>query len=218
MSTQTIGFVGGTGPEGRGLALRFALAGRTVMIGSRQRERAVAAVAKIAGRVPEGSVVGAPNEEVAAASDIVFIAVPYEGQRPTLESIGPSLTGKLVITVVAPLAFDGGAATAVRVPEGSAALQAAQILPNARVAAAFHNLSARDLLRPDESVDSDVLVFSDDERARSEVADLTNLIPGARAIDGGGLVNARYAEDLTALLLNVNRIHKAHASIRITGL
>lgn len=218
MSTQTIGFVGGTGPEGRGLALRFALAGRTVMIGSRQRERAVAAVAKIADRVAEGSVAGAPNEEVAAASDIVFIAVPYEGQRPTLESIGPSLTGKLVITVVAPLAFDGGAATAVRVPEGSAALQAAQLLPNARVAAAFHNLSARDLLRPDESVDSDVLVFSDDERARSEVADLTNLIPGARAIDGGGLVNARYAEDLTALLLNVNRIHKAHASIRITGL
>lgn len=218
MSTQTIGFVGGTGPEGRGLALRFALAGRSVMIGSRQRERAVAAVAKIADRVPEGSVAGAPNEEVAAASDIVFIAVPYEGQRPTLESIGPSLTGKLVITVVAPLAFDGGAATAVRVPEGSAALQAAQLLPNARVAAAFHNLSARDLLRPDESVDSDVLVFSDDERARSEVADLTSLIPGARAIDGGGLVNARYAEDLTALLLNVNRIHKAHASIRITGL
>ena len=218
MSTQTIGFVGGTGPEGRGLALRFALAGRAVMIGSRQLERAVAAVARIADRVPEGSVVGAPNDEVAAASDIVFIAVPYEGQRPTLESIGPSLTGKLVITVVAPLAFDGGAATAVRVPEGSAALQAAQLLPNARVAAAFHNLSARDLLRPDESVDSDVLVFSDDERARSEVADLTSLIPGARAIDGGGLVNARYAEDLTALLLNVNRIHKAHASIRITGL
>ena len=218
MSTQTIGFVGGTGPEGRGLALRFALAGRGVMIGSRQLERAMAAVAKIADRVPEDSVSGALNDEVAASSDVVFIAVPYEGQRPTLESLGPSLTGKLVITVVAPLAFDGGAATAVRVPEGSAALQAARLLPNARVAAAFHNLSARDLLRPDKSVDSDVLVFSDDEVARSEVADLTGLIPGARAIDGGGLVNARYAEDLTALLLNVNRIHKAHASIRITGL
>lgn len=218
MSTRTIGFVGGTGPEGRGLALRFALAGRGVMIGSRQLERAMAAVAKIADRVPEDSVAGALNDEVAASSDVVFIAVPYEGQRPTLESIGPSLTGKLVITVVAPLAFDGGAATAVRVPEGSAALQAARLLPNARVAAAFHNLSARDLLRPDKSVDSDVLVFSDDEVARSEVADLTGLIPGARAIDGGGLVNARYAEDLTALLLNVNRIHKAHASIRITGL
>ena len=218
MSTQTIGFVGGTGPEGRGLALRFALAGRGVLIGSRQRERATEAVAKIAGKAPEGSVTGALNDEVAAASDVVFIAVPYQGQRPTLESIGPGLAGKLVITVVAPLAFEGGSATAVRVPEGSAALQAAQLLPNSRVAAAFHNLSALDLLRPDRSVDSDVFVFSDDERARSEVADLTGLIPGARAIDGGGLVNARYAEDLTALLLNVNRIYKAHASIRITGL
>ena len=218
MSTPTIGFVGGTGPEGRGLALRFALAGRSVMIGSRQGERAMAAVAKIADRAPEGSVAGALNDEVAAASDVVFIAVPYEGQRPTLESIGPGLTGKLVITVVAPIAFDGGAATSAQVPEGSAALQTAQLLTNARVAAAFHNLSARDLLRPDKSVDSDVLVFSDDEHARSEVADLTGLIPGARAIDGGGLVNARYAEDLTALLLNINRIHKSHASIRITGL
>lgn len=218
MSTQTIGFVGGTGPEGRGLALRFALAGRGVMIGSRERERATDAVAKIADKIPEGSVAGALNDEVAAASDVVFIAVPYQGQRPTLESIGPSLAGKLVVTVVAPLAFDGGVATAVRVPEGSAALQAAQILPDSRVAAAFHNLSALDLLRPDRSVDSDVFVFSDDERARSEVADLTGLIPGARAIDGGGLVNARYAEDLTALLLNVNRIYRAHASIRLTGI
>jgi NADPH-dependent F420 reductase len=218
MATSTVGFIGGTGPEGRGLALRFALAGLTVMIGSRDEERANAAVEKIAGSAPPGSITGALNEAVAAETDTVFIAVPYTGQRPTLASLAPTLTGKLVVTVVAPVSFDDGVAAAVPVPEGSAALQAAALLPNATVAAAFHNVAARDLLRPEASVDSDVFVFSDDTQATADVADLTRLIPGARAIDGGGLVNARYAEDLTALLMNINRIHKAHTSIRITGL
>jgi NADPH-dependent F420 reductase len=218
MTTSTIGFIGGTGPEGRGLALRFALAGLKVMIGSRDAERANEAVAKIADKAPPGSITGALNDTVAAESDVVFIAVPYAGQRPTLESLGARLTGKLVVTVVAPVTFDGGVASALPVPEGSAALQAASLLPNARVAAAFHNVAARDLLRPDASVNSDVFVFSDDEQATAEVSELTALIPGARAVNGGGLVNSRYAEDLTALLMNINRIHKAHTSIRITGL
>ncbi len=218
MTTSTVGFIGGTGPEGRGLALRFALAELTVMIGSRDEKRANTAVAKIADKAPPGSITGAHNDVVATEANIVFIAVPYAGQRPTLESIAPKLTGKLVVTVVAPVTFDNGVAAALSVPEGSAALQAAALLPNARVAAAFHNVAARDLLRPEASVDSDVFVFSDDERAKSEVAELTGLIRGARAIDGGGLVNARYAEDLTALLMNINRIHRAHTSIRITGI
>lgn len=218
MSTPSIGLVGGTGPEGRGLALRFALAGRTVLIGSRRPERAEHAAARVMAGAPGRPVSGADNSEVAARADIVFIAVPYEGQRPTLETLGPSLAGKLVVSVVAPIAFESGIARAVRVPEGSAAVQAALLLPGSRVAAAFHNLSARDLLAPERSVDSDVIVFSDDEGARGEVAELVGLIPGARAIDGGPLESARYAEDLTALLLNINRIHRAHASIRITGL
>lgn len=214
----TIGFIGGTGPEGRGLALRFALAGLGVAIGSRDEARAKEAVGKIADKAPPGSITGALNDAVAAEADVVFIAVPYAGQAPTLRALGPKLTGKLVVTVVAPVVFDGGVATAIPVPEGSAALQAARLLPESRVAAAFHNVAARDLLRPEASVDSDVFVFSDDEQAKSEVVELTALIPGARAIDGGGLVNARYAEDLTALLMNINRIHKAHTSIRLTGL
>jgi NADPH-dependent F420 reductase len=218
MATSTVGFIGGTGPEGRGLALRFALAGLTVMIGSRDEERANAAVAKIADMAPPGSVTGGLNELVAAEMDTVFIALPYTGQRPMLASLAPTLAGKLVVTVVAPISFEGGVAAAVRVPEGSAALQAAALLPNATVASAFHNVAARDLLRPEASVDSDVFVFSDDPQATADVADMTRLIPGARAIDGGGLVNARYAEDLTALLMNINRIHKAHTSIRITGM
>ena len=220
MATYDIGLIGGTGPEGRGLALRFALAGRSVAIGSRERGRAAGAAARVAARAAGAAVrvAGAPNDEVARLSATVFIAVPYAGQRPTLESIGASLAGKLVVTVVAPIALQDGSFTSVRVPEGSAAQQAAALLPGSRVAAAFHNLSARDLLRPDGSVDSDVLVFSDDGRAMSETTALVALIPGARAVEAGGLANARYAEDLTALLLNVNRIHGAHASIRITGL
>ena len=217
-TSSIIGFIGGTGPEGRGLALRFALAGRMVMIGSRDEGRAAAAVTKIAGKAPPESVSGAHNDAVATTADVIFIAVPYAAQRPTLESIGASLTGKLVVTVVSPIVFANGMASTEPVPEGSAALQAAALLPDSRVAAAFHNVNARDLLDPAASVDSDVLVFTDEEQARSEVGELIGLIPGARAVDGGGLVNARYAEDLTALLLNMNRIHKAHTSIRITGI
>ena len=219
MAPFDIGLIGGTGPEGRGLALRFALAGRSVAIGSRERGRAQAAAQAVSDAAGgRARVAGAPNDEVAGGAGIVFVAVPYAGQRPTLESVAESLRGKLVVTVVAPIALQDGRFTSVAVPEGSAAEQAAALLPDSRVAAAFHNLSARDLLRPEGSVDSDVLVFSDDAGAMAETVGLVGLIPGARAVEAGGLPNARYAEDLTALLLNINRIHRSHASIRITGL
>ena len=218
METFDIGLLGGTGPEGRGLALRFAMAGRTVVIGSRDCGRAAAAAENVNARADGISVGGAPNEDVARRSEIVMVAVPYAGQRPTLEALSESLVGKLVVTVVAPVAMQGGIFTSLRVPEGSAAEQAAALLPGSQVAAAFHNVSARDLLRPDGAVDSDVLVFADDAAAMSTTCGLVSLIPGARAVNAGGLANSRYAEDLTALLLNINRIHSAHASIRITGI
>jgi hypothetical protein len=213
-----IGFIGGTGPEGRGLALRFALAGEKVLIGSRDAGRAKEAAESLANDAPAGSVGGKSNEDVAQVSDMVFIAVPYTAQRPTLEGLKTQLDGKLIVNVIAPLAFEKGRASAVRVDAGSAAEEAKEILPTSQMVAAFHNISAQELLVPDLSLETDVIVCSDDAEAKQKVMVLAETIAGVRAVDGGGLANARYTEDLTALLLNINRIYKAHSMIKIVGI
>lgn len=213
-----IGFIGGTGPEGKGLALRFAIAGEAVSIGSRDAQRAQDAADEV-GELRDGlSVSGGLNEQVADESDIVFIAVPYSGHRPTLESLGNRLDGKLVVDVVAPLRFSRGVASAVEVEEGSAAQQAQILLPNSKVVGAFHNLSAEDLMRPGVTIDSDVIVCADDADAKRQVMELAETIEAVRAVDGGGLQNSRYVEELTALLININRIYKAHSTIKIVGI
>ena len=213
-----IGFIGGTGPEGKGLALRFAMAGERVTIGSRDAQRAQDAADEV-GELQDGlSVSGGLNEQVADESDIVFIAVPYSGHRPTLESLGDRLDGKLVVDVVAPLRFSRGVASAVEVEEGSAAQQAQILVPNSTVVGAFHNLSAEDLMRPNVDIVSDVIVCADDEKAKSRVMELAETIRVVRAIDGGGLQNSKYVEELTALLININRIYKAHSTIKIVGI
>ncbi|MCY3637766.1 MAG: NAD(P)-binding domain-containing protein, partial [Chloroflexi bacterium] len=140
-----IGFIGGTGPEGRGLALRFALSGEDILIGSRDMERAKSAADSVREIAPAISIDGGLNSDVAAQSDIVVIAVPYSAQKPTLESLTSELSGKLIINVVAPLAFNKGIASAVRVEAGSAALEAQEIVPDAIHTAAFHNVSAQEL-------------------------------------------------------------------------
>ena len=213
-----IGFIGGTGPEGRGLALRFALAGEKVLIGSRDRDRAEEAVEQLACLAPAGSVSASLNIEAAGQTDPVFVTVPYEGHRPTLSSIAGELAGKTVVDVVVPLAFSKGVARALPIPEGSVALEAQALLPGATVVAAFHTISAHDLLDPNKSVDSDVIVCSDAPDARRLVMGLADKIEGMRGIDGGGLHNAGYVENLTALLLNINRIYKARSAIRIAGI
>ena len=213
-----LGIVGGTGPEGRGLALRFALAGEHVLIGSRDESRARSAAESVLEHAPAGSVGGAANAEVASSADVVLVSVPYAAQRDTLAALTEELAGKTVVSLVAPLEFNRGLASAVRVEEGSAALQAQAILPDSTVAAAFQNVSAEDLLVPDKSIDSDVIVCADDADARRLVMDMAERIEGVRAVNGGGLANARYVEDLTALLLNINRNYRAHSSIRITGI
>lgn len=213
-----IGFIGGTGPEGRGLALRFALAGEKVLIGSRDVGRAKEAAESLANDAPVGSVEGKANEDVAQESDMVFIAVPYTAQRPTLEGLKTALDGKLIVNVIAPLAFEKGRASAVRVDAGSAAEEAKEILPASPIVAAFHNISAQELLVPELSLETDVIVCSDDAEAKQKVMALAETISGVRAVDGGGLANARYTEDLTALLLNINRIYKAHSMIKIVGI
>ena len=213
-----LGFIGGTGPEGRGLALRFALAGESVLIGSRNLERAVQAAESVSHHARPGLVKGALNLDTAREADIAFVAVPYDGQRGTLEALVEPLAGKIVVEVVAPLSFGKGGASAVRVPEGSAALQTQAILRDSMVVAAFQNTSAHDLLLPGKSIDSDVVVCADDRDARDAIMRLAEKIDGVRAVNGGGLENARYVEDLTALLVNINRIYKSHSSIKIVGI
>ena len=202
-----IGFIGGTGPEGRGLALRFCMAGEQVLIGSRDPDRARQAASDVQANTDNGKVSGTSNEEVAQRSDTIFIAVPYLAQRPTLTDLMDSLDGKIIVSVVAPLSFSKGVASALPVPDGSAALETKALLPGSTVAAAFQTISAHDLLEANKPLDSDVIVM-----------DLAGKIAGVRAVDGGGLANAGYVETLTPLLLNLNRRYKARSAIRITGI
>ncbi|GIH94529.1 NADPH-dependent F420 reductase [Planobispora siamensis] len=214
VSGVSIGILGGTGDQGKGLARRFALAGHTVLIGSRTEERAREAAESIAGA---GSVRGAANAAVAAEADVVIVAVPWEGHRATLESLRAELAGKIVIDCVNPLGFDKQGAYALPVEEGSAAQQAAAVLPDSRVVGAFHHVSAVLLLDPEvEEVDLDVLVLGDDREATDTVQALANRIAGVRGVYGGRLRNAHQVEALTANLISINRRYKAHAGFRVT--
>ena len=215
---SVIAFIGGTGPEGRGLGLRFAAAGHTVLIGSRDAGRAIEAAQKVRDLCPDAQVEGVSNRDAAVRGDVVFIAVPHEAQRPTLEELGDSMAGKVVVNVVAPLAFSAAGVRAVPVEEGSSAQQAQCLLPDSRIVAAFHSISARDLLAPGRSIDCDVVVCGDDAEAKAEVMALAACIPGVRPLDGGPLECARYSEELTALLLNLNRTYKSRAMVKFVGI
>lgn len=212
-----LAFLGGTGPEGRGLALRYALEGQKVVLGSRDQERALVAARGLKEMAPQAQINGAENAEAARQGDVVFITVPYEAQKPLLATLAPQLEGKVVISVVAPLAFERGRARALQVPEGSAAVQAQQLLPRSLMVGAFQNLSAVHLLNPRHVMEGDVIVCSDHPEAKAQVMDLVRLIKDLRPVDGGGLENSRYVEELTTLLLHINRIYKAHSTIRIVG-
>jgi NADPH-dependent F420 reductase len=213
-----IGFIGGTGPEGKGLALRLAMAGQQVIIGSRSGERALEAVAELKIKAPAISILGDENAEVARRADLIFITVPFDGHRVTLQALSDHLADKIVVDVVSNLAFINGHATAMTVPEGSAAEQAQEILPGSSVVSGFHNISAVNLLDPGKNVDGDVIICGDNIEAKKKVMGLAKLIPDLRAINGGGLSNSHYVEEFTALLLNINRIYKAHVGIRIVGI
>jgi NADPH-dependent F420 reductase len=218
-----IAIVGGTGPEGSGLALRWVRAGEAVIIGSRDTERARAAALQIAEKVePLGSIEGTDNATAVKMSDIVVLTVPFAGQAELLKQLKPSFRqGTILIDATVPLATAvGGRPTRMLgVWQGSAAEQAAEIVgKNATMAAAFHSLSAT-VLHSDQPVDCDVIVCSDDERARQVASELATKIPGVRAIDGGKLENARIVEAMTALLITLNIRHKVHgAGWRVTGL
>ncbi len=210
--------MGGTGLEGRGLALRFAMAGETVMIGSRDRFRAIETAQELTEKGSGITVSGSVNEEVACQTDPVFLVVPYVVQREMLISMRGLLDGKIVVDVVVPLMMRKKIVEVISVPEGSAALQAKMLLPKARVVAAFQTISSHHLLKITSSLESDVMICSDDKNAKALVVNLVSRIQGLRAVDGGKLENARYVENLTALLLNINRLYNANSSIRILGI
>jgi NADPH-dependent F420 reductase len=211
-----IGVLGGTGDQGRGLARRLAMAGSRVIIGSRDAGRAAAAAA-IVGSPPQ--VTGAGNAEAAAAADVVIAAMPWEGHRELLASVAGVLDGKILIDCVNPLGFDARGAYPLPVPEGSAAQQAAAVLPGTRVVGAFHHVSAVMLLDPEiAELDLDVLVLGDDRQATDLVQALAARIPGVRGVYAGRLRNCGQVEALTANLVSVNRRYKAHAGLRITDI
>lgn len=221
-AARPIAIIGGTGPAGMGLALRWVRAGETVIIGSREQERAQQAAAAIQRRVgDQARISGMENSAACAAADILMLTVPFEGQASLLKRLKPAMTaGSILIDATVPLAagVGGRASRTLGVWQGSAAQQAAELVPpEVSVVAAFHNLSA-DLLGGDNPLDCDVVVCSDDPDAAQLTRELAAKIPGVRPIDGGKLENARIVEQITALLVGLNIRHKGHSGIRITGL
>jgi NADPH-dependent F420 reductase len=211
----TIGILGGTGPQGRGLARRLALAGHQVILGSRDAERAVAVAADYAATA---GISGAHNSD-AAKADLVIVAVPYAGHAELLASLTGELAGKIVIDCVNPIGFDGHGPYPLQVPAGSAAQEAQETLPDSTVVAAFHHVTAVYLDDPDvRRIETDVLVLGEERAAVAMVCELAEAIPGARGIYAGRLRNAGQVEALAANLIAINRRYKAHAGLKITDL
>jgi len=220
--SRAIAIIGGTGPAGTGLALRWARAGETVIIGSRDSARAGQTAETIRKRVG-ANVSGMENSAACAACDLLVLTVPFEGQAALLKQLKPAIrVGSILIDATVPLAASvgGRASRTLGVWQGSAAQQTAELVPKGvSVTAAFQNVSA-DVLNGniDEDVDCDVIVCSDDPNATQVAMELAVKIPRIRAIDGGKLENARIIEQITALLIGLNIRYKGHGGIRITGL
>jgi len=220
---RKIGIIGGTGPEGSGLAARWAAAGEHIVIGSRDANRAAETAKLLSSRVGSAAKIdSAENTSAVEQCEIVVLTVPFSGHASLLKQLKPHWKpGQIVIDTTVPLAAAVGGAPSrlLSVWQGSAAQQARELVPAAvAVAAAFHNLSA-ELLAKEEPVDCDILVCSDDDEAKRVASELAGRIPGARALNGGKLENARIVESLTALLIGLNARYKVHtAGLRFTGL
>jgi 8-hydroxy-5-deazaflavin:NADPH oxidoreductase len=213
-----VGILGGTGPQGRGLATRLAASGHDVLIGSRNVDRAEAIATEIAQPDSSGRIVGVGNSD-AAAAELVIVSVPYHGHADLLSSLATELAGKIVVDCVNPLGFDQRGPFPLRVAAGSAAQEAQQMLPDSTVIAAFHHVSA--VLLNDPTVDhfaDDVLVLGEDREAVAVVCELATAIPGARGVYAGRLRNAGQVEALAANLIAINRRYQTHAGLAITGM
>jgi NADPH-dependent F420 reductase len=212
----SIGIIGGTGPEGKGLAARFARAGFEVLVGSRSAERGEEAATEIRERAG-GDVRGAANAD-AAAADVIVVTVPYSGQADTLSALKDQLAGKIVISTVVPMVFEAGKVSMIPVAAGSAAEEMQALLPDSRVVGAYQNLAARKLFDVDHALDADVIVTSNDREALREVIQLTEQIPGLRGVNGGPLSCSHYVEAITTLLVHINRNYKTETTVKISGI
>ncbi len=213
----TVGILGGTGKEGAGLAMRWALNGYRVVIGSRSEEKATTRAAEMNEQLGGDYITGMGNEDCAKEANLVVLSVPYGAHKPTLESVKPYCEGKIVVDLTVPL--QPPEIMSVNLPEGnSAALEAQEILGDGIiVVAAFQNVSSVKLKKLDQPVDCDVLVCGDDVDSKQEVIQLVKAA-GMRGIDAGVLKNAVAVEALTPVLLYINRTYKVKgAGIRITG-
>jgi len=219
---ETIPIVGGTGALGFGLALRFAAAGRPVAIGSRDAGRAGEAAGRVREQVPGAEVEGLGNTEAATRGPIVFLAVPFRAQSENLTNLKSALVeGQVLVDATVPLAaaVSGKATRLLGVPQGSAAQQAQEMVPDGvTVVSALHTVSAASLSKLATPLDEDVLVAGDSKDAKRRVAGLIALLDGLRPVDAGKLEVARLIEGLTPLLISVNIRHKAHAGVKLTGL
>lgn len=214
--------VGGTGTLGHGLAVRLALSGATVRIGSRNADSAREAAARVGARAADARVEGAENAECTQGAGLVVLTVPFAAQAATLKGIAEALApGQVLIDTTVPLAaaVGGKPVRLLGVPQGSAAQQARELVPDeVAVVSAFHTVSAKELSDPEAELDEDVLVCGDDAVAKRRVAGLVERIPGMRAVNAGRLESARLVESITPLLIGINIRHEVSAGVRVTGL
>ncbi len=215
----TIAMLGGTGPEGLGLAMRFAAAGEAVVIGSRAVERAREAAARVEARVPGAAVEAAENTAALARAAVVVLAFPPAGLVPFLDAAGGALAGRLVVDPIVPLAFAGPFCDVAPLPGARSVGELIQArCPAARVVSAFKNVPAPRLLDVPTPLEGDCILCGEDAEARADVARLVRRIPRLRPVDAGGIASARHLEALTALQINVNRRHRAHTAVAFLGL
>lgn len=207
-----LAFIGGTGPLGRGLGRRLALAGHEVVLGSRSAQRAQEAADEF------DAVSGADNLSACRDAEVAFVTVPFEGQEQILPSLAQALDGKIVVSTVVPMGFDARGPHPLPVFEGSAAQQCQALLPRARVVAGFQWVPAPKLLKPDVVLEMDVPLLSDDDEAAEQVVALCSDVKSLRGFMAGPLRLSAAVEGLTPLLLSVNQRYQAHTGVRFAGL
>lgn len=212
----TVGVLGGTGPAGRGVAIRLASAGYDVIIGSRDETRAEEIATTLLAR-GEGVVRGASND-VAANSELVVVATPFESAVATVSALKSQLAGKVVISMVNALVREGKELIPLYPPRGSMAAQLAFALPESTIVGAFHHLPASEMENLDSDIDADVVIFSDDATARETVAKVVDDMPGLHAVIAGSMSLASAVEAFTAVCISVNIRHKAHSYVKLAGL
>jgi len=213
-----IGILGGTGPAGRGLAVRLAAAGDDVVLGSRDAERAQTTAASLVDAWPDHrlAITGATNEDCAAA-DLVVMATPWDGAVATVKPLAGALAGKVVVSMANALVKEGREFLALIPPRGSVAATLQAVLPKSLVSAAFHHLPASEMEKLSTPMTADVLVCSDHPEASEATVALVDRIDGLRGIDAGSLSQAAPIEAFTAVLITVNIRHKVHAAVQLAG-